>query len=64
VPAEPGAIAKAIAGILNDARKAQQMGDAGRVLARSELTWTRFAGRMMLAYEAVLTRKPSPTAGI
>jgi len=64
VPAEPGAIATAIAGILNDARKAQQMGEAGRALARSELTWTRFAERMMLAYEAILTRKPLPAAGI
>ena len=50
VPAEPGAVAEAIAAILADADLAQRMGERGRCLIEENYQWSAIANRMAQRY--------------
>jgi len=55
VPAnDPVAVADAVGGLLDDAEKRRQMGQAGRAFVREQYEWLENAGRMERIYRSVV----------
>jgi glycosyltransferase involved in cell wall biosynthesis len=61
VPADPGALADAIASLVHDPELAARLGANGRRAALAEYSWDRIAERTEAAYRE-LTRRPAATA--
>jgi phosphatidylinositol alpha-1,6-mannosyltransferase len=52
-PEDPGAIAEAIGGLLDDPQRARRMGEAGRARVLADFTWDRVAGRYLAQLDGV-----------
>jgi len=61
-PGDPGALAKAISTVLDDADLRERMGAAGRARVLDRFTWSAMARATVEQYREVLVERGAPAA--